>query len=213
VDWTEWIGYAGSALVAVSLMMSAIVRLRLLNLAGALLFAAYGALVGAMPVLMVSAFIVLVNVVYLVRLARSRSDYFELMPMHDPRNPYLRRFLKFHADDIRSHFPLFDLEALEAPVVVFILRDLMPAGLVVCAPDASDTLHVELDYVLPAYRDFKCARWFYREWGPRLARMGFERFTARTGAGVHRTYLMRMGYEAVPELGDGWYARPTAAAI
>ena len=54
MNWIEWIGYAGSALVAVSLMMSAIVRLRLLNLAGALIFALYGALVGAMPVLLVN---------------------------------------------------------------------------------------------------------------------------------------------------------------
>ena len=213
MNWIEWIGYAGSALVAVSLMMSAIVRLRVLNLAGALLFAVYGALVGAMPVLVVNALIVLVNVVYLLRLARARRDYFELMPMHDPGNPYLKRFLDFHADDIRAHFPHFDLDRLEAPVVVFILRDLMPAGLVVCAPDADDTLRVELDYVLPAYRDFECARWFYREWGPRLARMGFRRFTARTGARVHRSYLVRMGYETIPELGDGWYARPTADAV
>ncbi len=213
MNWIDWIGYAGSVLVAVSLMMSAIVRLRVLNLAGALLFTAYGALVGAMPVLVVNGLIVVVNVVFLVRLARTRNDFFELVPMHDPGNPYLRRFLEFHEDDIRSLFPHFDIDALEAPVVVFILRDLMPAGLVVCAPDGNNTLRVELDYVLPAYRDFKCARWFYDEWGPRLAALGFDRFMARTGAGVHRTYLQRMGYEAIPEMGDGWYTRPTTIAV
>ena len=207
----EWIGYAGSALIAVSLMMSAIVRLRLLNLAGALLFAVYGALVGAKPVLLVNALIVLVNAVYLAKLARARHDYFELMPMHDARNPYLHRFLDFNTTDIRRHFPDFDLDSLSAPVVVFILRDLMPAGLVVCSPCDDTTLRIELDYVLPAYRDFRCARWFYREWGPRLAALGFSRFTACTGAGVHRSYLLKMGYAPDPVRGGNWFVRPTTA--
>ena len=208
MDWIEWIGYAGSALVAASLMMSAIVRLRLLNLAGALLFALYGALTGAMPVLLVNALIAVVNVVFLWRLARGRRDWFEVLHIPDPRNAYLRRFLEFHDEDIRAHFPDFDLDALETPVVVFILRDLMPAGLVVCAADGPDDLRVELDYVLPRFRDFKCARWFYRDWGPRMADLGFRRFTARTGAGVHRSYLLRMGFAPAPELGEGGFVRP-----
>jgi len=212
VNWIEWIGYAGSALVAVSLMMSAVVRLRILNLAGALFFAVYGALVGALPVLLVNVFIVVINAVHLARMLRGRRDFFELMPMHDAHNPYLRRFLDFHDADIRRHFPDFDLAALDRPVIVFILRDLTPAGLVACSRAGDATLRVELDYVLPAYRDFECARWFYREWGPRLGGMGFVRFTARTGAGVHRRYLERMGYRADPARGEGWYVRPTVEA-
>ncbi|MBC8426116.1 YgjV family protein [bacterium] len=212
MNWIEWIGYAGSALVVVSLMMSAVVRLRVLNLAGALFFAVYGALVGALPVLLVNVVIVVVNAAHLAKVARARRDFFELMPMHDARNPYLSRFLDFHADDIRRHFPDFELAALSSPVVVFILRDLMPAGLVICSPAGGGTLRVELDYVLPAYRDFACARWFYREWGPRLEKMGFARFAARTGAGVHRRYLERMGYRSDPARGEGWYVRPTDTA-
>ncbi len=209
MNWIEWIGYAGSALVAVSLMMSAVVRLRVLNLAGALLFTVYGALVGVWPVLLVNAFIVLINAVHLGRMLRGRRDYFELMPVQDPGNPYLRRFLDFHADDIRRHFPDFDLDALDRPVIVFILRDMTPAGLVACSRAGDATLRIDLDYVRPAYRDFACARWFYREWGPRLGEMGFVRFAARTGAGVHRRYLERMGYCADPARGEGWYVRPT----
>ena len=71
IDWIEIIGYAGSLLVAVSLMMSSLVRLRWINLGGALAFAVYGWLVGAYPVLAVNGFIVLVNVYYLWRMNRS----------------------------------------------------------------------------------------------------------------------------------------------
>ncbi len=211
MDWIEWIGYAGSALVAVSLMMSAVVRLRVINLAGALIFAAYGALTGAMPVLAVNAFIVVVNAWHLARMARGRRDYFELMPMHDARNPYLRRFLDFHAEDIRRYFPDFEPEALEVPVTVFILRNLAPAGLVICSREDDASLRVDLDYVLPAYRDFECAKWFYREWGPRLAGSGYERYVARTTTGIHASYLRRMGFAADPARGEGWHARPILA--
>ncbi len=43
----ELLGYAASALIAVSMMMSSILRLRLLNLAGAIGFAIYGLCIGA----------------------------------------------------------------------------------------------------------------------------------------------------------------------
>jgi len=54
----EFIGYAASVLVAVSLMMRSIVRLRLIHLAGALRFAAYGLLIKAYPIVAVNSFII-----------------------------------------------------------------------------------------------------------------------------------------------------------
>jgi hypothetical protein len=68
--WPELVGYAASILVACSLMLSNTRQLRLVNLAGALTFTAYGALVGAWPVLAVNLFITAVNVYYLVQMAR-----------------------------------------------------------------------------------------------------------------------------------------------
>jgi len=68
MDWIEGIGYLASLLVAVSLMMGSMVRLRLLNLVGALAFALYGWLIGSYPVLVVNLFIAGVNVFYLRRL-------------------------------------------------------------------------------------------------------------------------------------------------
>jgi hypothetical protein len=53
-------GYVASVLVAVSLMMSNVLRLRIINTVGALTFAIYGYLVGAYPVLVVNGWIFLV---------------------------------------------------------------------------------------------------------------------------------------------------------
>ena len=46
----EIIGYVGSALIVVSLAMSNIIRLRVVNLVGALVFMTYGVLIGSLPV-------------------------------------------------------------------------------------------------------------------------------------------------------------------
>ena len=64
----EWVGYLASVVVAISLMMSNIKKLRWWNLIGAALFVAYGLAIGALPVALVNFFIVLIDAYYLVKL-------------------------------------------------------------------------------------------------------------------------------------------------
>ncbi len=59
----EIIGYIASALVAISLMMSSILKLRVINLIGAAFFTVYGLLIGAYPVAVVNFIIVLIDIV------------------------------------------------------------------------------------------------------------------------------------------------------
>ncbi|MGI2853722.1 YgjV family protein [Shewanella algae] len=66
----EWVGYLASVLVAISLMMSNIKKLRWWNLLGAVLFVAYGMAIGAYPVALVNFFIALIDIYYLIRLYR-----------------------------------------------------------------------------------------------------------------------------------------------
>ncbi|PMG44002.1 YgjV family protein, partial [Shewanella sp. 10N.286.52.B9] len=60
----EWVGYLASAVVAISLMMANIKKLRWWNLIGAALFVAYGLAIGAIPVALVNFFIVLIDIYY-----------------------------------------------------------------------------------------------------------------------------------------------------
>jgi len=55
--WIQIIGYGGSFLIALSLSMKSISRLRKINLIGASTFAFYGFLMGAYPVLILNSFI------------------------------------------------------------------------------------------------------------------------------------------------------------
>ncbi|MEN8005908.1 MAG: hypothetical protein ABFS42_02795 [Candidatus Krumholzibacteriota bacterium] len=190
--WTEIIGYAGSVLVAISLMMSSLARLRWINLAGALAFAVYGWIVGAYPVLAVNGFIVLVNIYYLRKMSRTR-DYFSLMPIRRRDNKYLQTFLAFHEADIGRFFPEFSLDSVGSPRMTFILRNVNPAGLVVYEEDG-DEVRIHLDYVLPSYRDLRCARFFLDEMAPIWREQGMKKLLSPAAGAMHRDYLKRLGF-------------------
>ena len=70
----ELVGYAASVLIAISMMMSSILRLRLFNLAGAAGFAVYGLLIHAYPVAVLNGITMVVNVYYLQRMLRTMPD-------------------------------------------------------------------------------------------------------------------------------------------
>src|SRR5689334_5703153 len=96
--WLELVGYVASALIAISLMMSSIVRLRLINMFGAAVFATYGFLIYAYPVAALNGFIALINVYFLWRMWRAKA-YFQLLKLR-PDSDYLRYFLEFYRRDI-----------------------------------------------------------------------------------------------------------------
>lgn len=66
----EWLGYLASALVAVSLMMSNMLALRWINLAGAFLFCVYATWIAAYPVLALNLFVSATNIYYIIQLTR-----------------------------------------------------------------------------------------------------------------------------------------------
>jgi Bacterial inner membrane protein len=207
--WVEILGYVASVLVAVSLTMSSLARLRALNLLGAIAFAVYGGMVGAYPVLAVNGFIAVVNIVYLRRMQPGRSEAFELLAIRSLENRYFQRFLEFHAEDIRTFFPDFRAEDLGESHIVFILRDMSPVGVVICEDGDDQSLSVRLDYVIPAYRDFRCAQYFYRSWAEVIQCSGACRFVATGGMDKHRAYLRRMGFVPDESLGQDSFVRTT----
>ena len=87
----EIIGYVASVLVALSLMMSSIIRLRWYNLVGALLMSLYGFLLHSYPVGLLNLFIGIVDIYFLVQIY-TRKSYFQLLTL-DYHSDYLKYFL------------------------------------------------------------------------------------------------------------------------
>lgn len=186
------LGYAASVIVILSLMMTSILRLRILNLTGTALWSFYGAAIGAIPVLVVNVILVAVNLYYLVRMYTTK-EYLHLLEVA-PDSTYLQHFVERSANDIQRFAPDFDSTPRRDQITLFVLRDLSPAGLFIGDPEADGTLRVRVDYVLPQYRDFKVGRFLFEQESGYFRDRGIERLLSPAGAPAHARYLRRMGF-------------------
>lgn len=187
----ELIGYLGSILVAISLMMKSLLRLRIINLIGALFFTLYGLLLGAYPVAFLNGMIVCIDLYYLVQMWRQK-DFFTFLEV-SPNGRYLNAFLDFYRDDIQNLIPTFKHNPHDDLLCFFILRNMMPVGLFI-AKVQEDEAHIQLDYVIPNYRDFQVARFLFDDNAAFFRQRGIRRFVSEGGSPVHRRYLERMEF-------------------
>lgn len=203
MDYLQIIGYTGSVLVAISLMMSNIVRLRWINLFGAATFATYGMLINAYPVLALNGFIVFVDLYYLIKISR-KKDAFELLQIDAHQSPFLKMFVHYHKKEILKYFPDFDLSKLNNPRCIFILRNLMPVGLFICLPNKG-MLEIKLDFVTKEYRDLKNAYYMFHSRSETFKEQGFQAFIIKSEIVDHINYMKKIGFKLKEIDGFNWY--------
>lgn len=189
----EIIGYVSSIMIAISLMMSSILRLRVINLIGAVLFTIYGLGIRAYPVAAVNFLIVLIDVYYLWEILRAR-DYFTLLEV-TPDSDYLLAFLKFYESEIHRFLPGFRYQPSADQLAFFALRNMVPAGLFIGRRGADGELVVDVDFVIPGYRDFKVGRYVFGEQAGFFRERGIRSLCSPSGTPAHESYLKRMGFE------------------
>lgn len=195
----EIVGYTGSALVVLSLMMRSILRLRLIGLAGAATFLAYGILIDAIPIVATNVVILGVQA-FFIRKLLGKHEVFSTLQVR-PESLYLERFLEFHQDEIRRFQPGFEYRPTAETLTVFVLRDMLPAGLLVGLPHTDGSIEIQLDYVIPQYRDLKLGRFVYSERSGVFSAGLPTCVWSRSWSEIHDAYLGRMGF--VPTQRDG----------
>jgi hypothetical protein len=188
----QLLGYVASILIAASLLMRSIVRLRIINMAGAATFSLYGFLIGAYPVGILNLMTTGINLVQLVRLRR-RREIFRILEV-SPNTQYLEYFLDFQRDDIRRFIPAFTYRPERTDVALFVLRDLIPAGLLL-GRLRGDQLEVQLDYAVPQYRDMKIGRFLFIDEADYFRRRGIREIVTPADTEAHAEYLSRIGFE------------------
>ena len=196
--WLEMVGYVGSVVVAISLMMRSLVRLRVINSIGSLVFVIYGILIHAYPVAALNGFIVCINAFYLIRMFREK-DYLQLLEISQD-SAYLNSLLDFYKEDVEEIFPDYIHDAQAGNSAYLVLRNMVPAGVIIQHKDGGKS-KILLDYVIPTYRDFRVARFFYHEKADYFHSQGIDYFVAEPGRPSHVKYLKRMGFR--PK--DGMY--------
>jgi hypothetical protein len=174
--WLDIFGWAGSALLIVSLLQTRILRFRLLNLAASLSLVVFNALIGVWPMVGMNIATTAINLWMIRGLLRDRHDEeaFDVLQV-GPRDAYFQHFLSVHAKDIAKFYPAWS-GTEEGDLAFQVERGDETVGVVLIRASGEDgsVAQVELDYVTPRYRDFSPGEFVWRR-APRLKERGFRR--------------------------------------
>lgn len=188
----HWIGYIGSAIIALSMTMNSILKFRWINLVGAATFSAYGFLIDAFPVMLLNGFILSVDIFYLVKIY-SRKQLFDTLEIRGD-NKYLLKFLDYYHDDIQKFFPGFSYNPEMNTISFFVLRNMLVAGLFLAHIDDENNLHVGLDYAIPAYRDYKNGKFVINRLQKEFKEKGYNKIIAISNSNKQSFYLKKLGF-------------------
>lgn len=196
MNWIEYVGYGGSLIVAISLMMTNICKLRWVNFVGAVVFMVYGFLLDAMPVVALNAFIAFIDLYHLYKIY-TEKEYFTMNGNCKKDELSLQNFLQFCAKDMAKFFPGFNMAEIKNPQIVLISRQLNPAGLFIYEEIDAETIKIHVDYARPEFRDAKNGRYIFEENKKMLAKKGHKKIIASASEKSHESYLKKMGFKNI----------------
>lgn len=191
-EYLELIGYLASVVVAISLMMSSLVKLRIINLIGSLMFSFYGFAIGAVPVGVLNGFIAAINIYYILKM-KPKKEFYKILHVRSD-NYYLNEFLSFYNNDIKKFFPSFNDNKASTRFSFFILRNMAVAGIMMAHEKNKETLYISLDYVIPEYRDLKPGKFLYNYQTEMFKEKGYKKLLAKPESNTHEKYLTKMGF-------------------
>ena len=185
--WFEVIGYTGSLLVLVSMLMTSVVKLRVINLIGSAVFTVYALLIHSYPTAFLNACLVIINVVQLLRQRRTSKSY-ELQTLSGG-DAFADWFLKKHEADILKCFPGLSMEILKDTEGFAVFFDDQAAG-VLLGTQKDDSFEILLDYTTPAFRDCSVGTFLYGK----MPEYGIRRLTSAADIPTHVKYMEKVGF-------------------
>ena len=187
----EIFGYIGSALVVISMLMSSVVKLRIINTVGSVISGIYALISGALPLVLMNACLIIINVYNLFKLLKTKQEY-DLVK-GKAGDGTLNYFLEHYKDDIKVYFPNFKYNESLINTVYVIFCNASPAGVLLGKDKGNGELEISLEYTTPAYRDCSAGKYLYSE----LAKKGVKKLVFAEKAEKHESYLKDMGYKQV----------------
>ena len=181
----EAVGYLGSGLVLVSFLMSSVLRLRLVNTAGSLIFAVYALIIRSYPTAIMNICLVLINLRFLWKLRRTDPSY-RLLSLK-PEEGYVQDFLRQYAEDIARFFPERRPQEKAPNRAYMVFHGAEPAGILL-GREEDGKLDALLDYSTPSYRDCSVGAFLLD------SLQGVEQVRYADAEPSHLAYLRKMGF-------------------
>ena len=196
LNWIEWYGYLASLVVFISLTMSSIIKLRIFNFIGCLIFAHYGLLTGLLPVAVANISIAVINVYYLYLIYKTKEDFKLVNAEVD--SAYYQHFISINQSEIIKQVSLQELT--EVNTSFYMLRDDNIAGILAGFKELDGTFTIFVDFVPAKYRDYKLGAYYYNQHPEFLKEKGIKVLKTYATDKDHCFYLEKMGF--VHERGD-----------
>ena len=191
----EIIGYVAAVVTIVSLTMTEVLRLRILNLAATIIWTVYGMLIAAPSVVVTNVVLACINVVVLIRILTAK-EYFHLVEVK-PESEFLATFLNVYEKELRRYYPGFVFQKSDRVFPFFALRNVTAAGLFIVEVRDDGRLFLILDFSTPGYQDLRIGRFVYTP-GSRVLDLvrehGFKQVYSEMPGPKQEAYLRRMGF-------------------
>ena len=180
----EIIGYIGSALVIVSMLMTSVVKLRVINTIGSVIFCTYALCIHSYPTAAMQVALIIINLINLHKLLNTKKEYSVVKLTGADSFP--KYFLEQNGEDIKKITIV--VNAVSKTYLICCHSDC--AGILVGTPASENALNVSLDYTTPAYRDTSVGKFLYNK----LKDWNIQKLTAKTTIEQHEKYLLKMGF-------------------
>ena len=202
--WIEAIGYIGSAIVLVSFLMTSVMKLRLINTIGGIIFTTYALIIQSYPTAVMNAALVLINIHFLWKMRHVGRQYELVKVRFDDQ--YFQYLLSEYRSDINDCFPGVDITLGKyqgnSGECYIITCKTMPAGILVgnrTEGEDGNTFEMVLDYAFPEYRDYSIGEYL----SVRLKDEGISKLRYSGSTVNHMAYLKAMKYKEC----DGAYEK------
>lgn len=184
----EIFGYIGSALVVISMLMSSIVKLRVVNTIGSIVSGTYALIVGAFPLVLMNGCLIIINVYNLFKLLKTKQVYDLVEGNTD--DALVDYFLNRYSDDIKINFPEFNKFDVNGKKAYIVCCDGKPAGLSVGEINEG-TFNIIIDYSTPEYRDCSVGTFLYSQLPSKNIH---ELVYNQQLTEAHQTYMEKVGF-------------------
>lgn len=184
----ELFGYIGSALVVVSMLMSSVVKLRVINTGGSIISGIYAVICGAFPLALMNGCLIVINVYNLFKLLKTKKEYG--LVEGESEDASVKYFLERYQDDIKIYFPEFDKEKADGTKAYMVYCDGMPSGILL-GKEQEGSIDIMLEYSTPTYRDCSVGRYLYSQLSAKgINKLWFSQKVSKS----HMAYMNKMGF-------------------
>ena len=171
----EIFGYIGCIFVIISMLMTSVVKLRVINTVGSSISAVYAMIGHSYPLAVVNASLVVINIYNLIKLSKADGNHYDM--------------IRGDKEDMKKYFLENTLELSAADTIYTVCCEGVPAG-VLAGKKEGDALEISFDYTTPTYRDCSAGRFLYAK----LAEEGYKKFICKKATEGHKSYLEKMGF-------------------